>query len=246
MKKHEIEYALICNIGKMRRNNEDNFYCDGAIREDVNSTDEVALSGVVGSDTNELFAVFDGMGGEACGEVASFVAASHARLFARDRGEYEVYLYELAELLNEKVLEETEARSLVLMGTTAAMAQFCDDDVYILNAGDSRVYLLSKHELNRVSVDHTAAMYGSKAITKFLGFPGGEKLMPYIAEGKYKAGDVFLLCSDGVTDMVSDAEIAEILDRKLPAADLCRDLVDAALNAGGVDNTTAIVLRITK
>ena len=141
----------MCNVGRLRRNNEDNFYCDGKIREDVFSNDEVAFSGVVRSDTNELFAVFDGMGGEACGEVASFAAASHAELFARDRAQYEVYLYELAELLNDKVREETEARSLVLMGTTAAMVQFSGEDVYVLNAGDSRVYRLANRELRQIT-----------------------------------------------------------------------------------------------
>ena len=146
-----IEYACVCAVGRVRRNNEDNFYCDGHLREDVNSNDEVTLSGTVCSDTNELFAVFDGMGGEACGEIASFVAASHAELFVRDRDQYEEYLYELAEYLNEKVLEETAARSLVLMGTTAAMLQVCGDDIYILNAGDSRVYRLSHHELCQIS-----------------------------------------------------------------------------------------------
>lgn len=204
------------------------------------------LSGTVYSDTNELFAVFDGMGGEACGEVASFVAASHAALFARDRVEYEEYLYELSELLNDKVRDETEARSLVLMGTTAAMVEFAGEDLYVLNAGDSRVYRLAKHELKQLSVDHIALRYGGKAITKFLGMPGDDKLRPYIAMGQYKAGDVYLLCSDGVTDMLSDEDILAVIDDKRPLAESCRVLVDKALENGGVDNTTAILLRVNK
>lgn len=246
IKRFEIEYAVICNVGRIRRNNEDNFYCDGRIREDVFSNDEIALSGAVNSDTNELFAVFDGMGGEACGEVASFVAASHSELFTRDRDQYEVYVYELAELLNDKVREETEARSLVLMGATAAMVQIAGEDIYVLNAGDSRVYRLSSHELRQITQDHTAYMRGGKAITKFLGIPGDDKLHPYIAEGQLKAGDIFLLCSDGVTDMLTDDEILAIIDNKEPLPDSCRKLVDAALEKGGVDNTTAILLRIGK
>ena len=76
--------------------------------------------------------------------------------------------------------------------------------------------------------------------------PEGNPLAPYIAMGKYKSGDVYLLCTDGVTDMLSDSEIEAILDRKAPVGELCRSLVDAALERGGVDNTTAIVLRIAK
>ncbi len=242
----QIEYAVRCTVGKIRRNNEDNFYCDGVIREDVNSNDDVALSGTVSSDSNELFAVFDGMGGEACGEVASYVAASHTALFARDRAEYEEYLYELAELLNDKVREETEARSLVLMGATAAMVQFSGEDLYVLNAGDSRIYRLAEHELKQLSVDHAVMSYRGKAITKFLGLPGDDKLRPYIAMGKCKAGDSYLLCTDGVTDMLTDEEIAAIIDNPSPLADSCRALIDAAMERGGIDNTTAVLLRVRK
>lgn len=246
IRKYHVDYACVCSVGKLRRNNEDNFYCDGHIREDIYSNEDVELSGTVSADTNELFAVFDGMGGEACGEVASFVAATHAELFARDRLQYEEYLYELAEHLNEKVREETEARSLVLMGTTAAMLQISGEDIYVLNAGDSRVYKLSGHELRRISEDHISVGYGGKAITKFVGLPEGHRLAPYIAMGKYKAGDMFLLCSDGVTDMLTDDEIRLIIDDKRPVRVLCRELVDTALSKGGIDNTTAILLRMTK
>ena len=243
MRRNIVEYACVCSIGRRRRNNEDNFYCDGHIREEVNSLDDVLLSGKVSADTNELFAVFDGMGGEACGEVASYTAADESRIFAQNRMEYEEYLYELAEHLNEKVKEETEARSLVLMGTTAAMLQISGEDVYILNAGDSRIYKLSRHELRQISEEHIVFSGGGKAITKFLGLPEGHNLRPYIAMGKYKSGDIFLLCSDGVTDMLSDDEIRDIIDSKRELRTLARELVDAALEKGGIDNTTAILLR---
>ena len=246
MRRYKVEYACVCNVGRLRRNNEDNFYCDGQIRNDVDSIAETAFSGTVYSDTNELFAVFDGMGGEACGEIASYTAAAEARLFAEQRGSYEEYLYELAERLNERVREETEERSLVLMGTTAAMLQVSGEDIYILNAGDSRIYKLSRHELRQISEEHIAVTGSGKAITKFIGLPEGHSLNPYIAMGKYKAGDIFLLCSDGVTDMLSDDEILDIIDDKRELSESARALVDAALSRGGIDNTTAILLRFTK
>lgn len=246
MRKPGVEYALVCSVGKLRRNNEDNFYCDGTIREDIDSTQDVEISGTVGTDTNELFAVFDGMGGEACGEVASFAAADHARTFARCREAYGEYLYELAEQCNQKVLDETKERSLVLMGTTAAMLQVAPQDVYVLNAGDSRIYKLSDHVLRQISQEHIAVGYGGKAITKFFGMPEGHELEPYIAKGKYQVGDVFLLCSDGVTDMLTDDEIRLIIDDKSDLSVLARALVDAALEKGGVDNTTALLLRFVK
>ena len=151
MRKNKVEYAVVCVTGKVRRNNEDNFCCCGHIREDVNSVEDVAFCGTADADANELFAVFDGMGGEACGEVASYVAANQSLVFTRSKDAYQEYLYELALQINAKILQATEARSLVLMGTTAAMLQVCSEDVYILNSGDSRIYKLSGHELRQIS-----------------------------------------------------------------------------------------------
>lgn len=245
MRSYHIEYACISSIGKIRKNNEDNFYADSHIREDIHSVEDAVCKGEVRSDDNECFAVFDGMGGEALGEVASFVAASHTADFLKDKEHFEEYIYELSEILNQKVIEETAARSLVLMGATAAMAEFSKDTVYLLNAGDSRIYRLSRHELSQISTDHIARVWGGKAITKFLGLPEENgPLSPYIAEAKYRAGDIYLLCSDGVSDMLCDEEIEDILDQKKPCDVLCRELVDKSLERGGVDNTTAIVCKI--
>lgn len=245
MRSYHIEYAVISSTGKIRKNNEDNFYADNHIRDDINSVEEVFFKGEVSAENNECFAVFDGMGGEALGEVASFVAASHTQDFLTDKDHFDEYIYELSEILNRKVIDETQARSLVLMGTTAAMVQFHKDAVYLLNAGDSRIYRLSRHELSMLSTDHIARSWAGKAITKFLGLPEeAGALSPYLAEAKYHAGDIYLICSDGVSDMLSDEEIEQILDRKKSPDALCRELVDAALDKGGVDNTTAIVCKV--
>lgn len=246
MKRYQVEYACLCSVGRLRRNNEDNFYCGGHIREDVDSADDVAYSGCVSCDANELFAVFDGMGGESCGEVASFIAAEHSRSFLLENKPSGEYLYQLAEILNERVREETEARSLVIMGTTAAMLEVAGETVYIVNVGDSRIYKLSRHEMKQISREHIDVRYGGKALTKFLGMPEGHELDPYIAMGKYKAGDMFLLCSDGLTDMLSDEEITSIMDSKNDLNVVARELVDAALERGGIDNTTVILLRFKK
>lgn len=244
---HNVEYGCACTMGKLRRNNEDNFYCDGQLRLDPDSTEDVVLWGRVNTSENEMFAVFDGMGGEACGEVASFVAASNCKAFCEDKEQYDEYLYELSEMLNERILEETDARSLVLMGTTAAMIQFYKEEIYILNAGDSRIYRLSKNELKQISHDHTASGYGCKApLTKFLGTPESTGLNPYIARGSYKINDIYILCTDGVTDMIGENKLRELASEKKPLRDIAQNIVKEAVDCGGVDNATVIVCRITK
>ena len=234
-------------VGRLRKNNEDNFLCEEKCREDIYSMEDETVFGTVSSEENRMFAVFDGMGGEACGEVASLLAAQKAREFCQNRMEFEEYLYELGDILNRAVAEETAQRSLVLMGTTAAMIQFSKNDIYVLSAGDSRIYKLSKHELFQVSSDHIAHAYGKKALTKFLGMPNSdEPLKPFFAMGSYKVGDVYLLCTDGVTDMLTDSEMKTILDKKENLQTLTKDLVSAAMEKGGVDNATAILMKITK
>lgn len=245
VRKKTVEYAVVCSTGKIRKNNEDNFYCAGHIREDVNAVADVAYSGKVSAATNELFAVYDGMGGEACGEVASYIAASESAAFTRAKDAYTEYLKPLAAQINKKICEETEARSLVLMGTTAAMLQVSGDEIYILNSGDSRIYRLSNHALEQLSQEHVSVGYNAKAITQFLGMPEGYEASPYVARGKFKADDMYLLCSDGVTDMLSDEEICRIIDDRMDLDVLARALTDAALDRGGVDNITALLLRLS-
>ena len=243
MRSYHIEYSCISSLGKIRKNNEDNFYADSHIREDIHSTEDAVFSGEIKSDDNECFAVFDGMGGEALGEVASFVAASHTADFLKDKEHFDEYIYELSDILNQKVLEETQARSLVLMGTTAAMVQFSKDTVYILNAGDSRVYRLSHHELCQISTDHTARMWGGKAITKFLGLPEENgPLSPYLAEAKYRSGDIYLICSDGVSDMLTDDEIFSILNEEGTEEERIEKIIATANEHGGRDNMGIIFI----
>ncbi len=247
IRSYTVEYACACTVGKVRKNNEDNFYCDGQIRLDPYSVEDVVLSGKVRSTDNELFAVFDGMGGEACGEIASFAAAQNCMDFLEDKDEYQEYLYELSNVLNEKILEETKARSLVLMGTTAAMIQFYKEEIYILNAGDSKIFKLTKNKLNQISQDHVALGYSGKApLTKFLGIPDTNGLSPYIARGAYKVNDMFILCTDGVTDMIDEETLCDMLREKKPLKDIAENIINRANENGGCDNATLILCKIHK
>ena len=135
-----------------------------------------------------------------------------------------------------------------MMGTTAAMVQFGKDAVYVLNVGDSRIYKVSKKKMNMISQDHVAYGYPGKApLTKFLGLDSrDENLKPYIAMGKYKAGDTYLICTDGITDMLGEDEILSILNSEKDAKQTARDLVDKALESGGIDNLTAVVLQVQR
>lgn len=239
-------------MGNIRKNNEDNFYCDSKFRHDPNSTDEVFLCGKVSANDNHLFAVYDGMGGESCGEVASYIAASNSLEFCKNKAKYNDYLYELAYMLNNKIKQETKSRSLALMGTTAAMLQFNKKEIYLLNLGDSRIYKITDGEMTQLSHDHTVEGYNGKSpLTNFLGVPRDDHpYSPYIARGSYNKNDIFVLCTDGITDMIDDNSlknmICDMQKNNLNLSQIAKNIVSTALNNGGYDNATLILCRICK
>lgn len=245
-KTYIIDYGCGCTMGRVRRNNEDNFYCAGEIRTNPDSTDEVFLSGCVTSKDNETFAAFDGMGGEACGEIASYLAASNCQQFLKNKAHYDDYLYELSVMLNERVVAETKARSVVLMGSTAAMMQFGRKEIFILNSGDSRIYKCTQGELTQLSKDQVAKGYKGKApLTNFLGVPPEKRdFVPYIARGDYRNGDIFVMCTDGVTDMIGEENLTRLINEKTDLKSIAKNIIELAKECGGVDNATVIICRI--
>jgi protein phosphatase len=115
--------------------------------------------------------------------------------------------------------------------------------------GDSRAYRLRDGEFLQLSVDHVEKRPGREhrkaPLTQYLGFGSDEILLePHIAKGMIKRDDLYLLCSDGLTDMLSNFEISDIMINN-PEPETCvKKLIDAALEHGGRDNVTAIVCRL--
>jgi PPM family protein phosphatase len=228
------------DAGKVRANNED------------------AL--LVGEGRDEtLFAVADGIGGFEAGEVASRIAVDVLKELEPD-GSFEAAIREA----NRRILAVGRGdERLSGMGTTIVAARFGgtreEPKAEIAHVGDSRAYLLRGGELRPVTEDHSlvaelvrsgdltraqAAEHPQKnLITRALGAEDEVEVDTVVLP--VEAGDRFLLCSDGLTDMVPEARIAEILsdspdDPEVPA----RNLVSAALEAGGSDNVTVVVVDV--
>ena len=131
------------------------------------------------------------------------------------------------------------------------MAMVCFDrrQIYVCNVGDSRIYRLRDGELRQLSRDHVRQLVipgQSKApLSQYLGVDPDElRLTPAIVKGKLKLADTYLLCSDGLTDMVGEEEIRDILQAEPVTRSCAAALVDAALKNGGRDNVTVIVCSI--
>lgn len=249
----QLSAACGCNVGRVRKNNEDNFYFDGKSLPEENN----GLGGCIVKKTfleNEvLFAVFDGMGGEEYGEIASFTATETAKDKSDRNRRYttgsRAFLQQLCIEMNRTVCKRQEELHVSNMGTTAAMLLFVPDEVYACNLGDSRIYRLRDDEFSQISVDDVErvpeGVHRKAALTQFLGVPEDElSLEPHIVKCELNHGDVYLICSDGLTDMVSNLDICAILRQHISVKQSVQHLISQALKNGGCDNTTVIVIRI--
>ena len=249
---YQIEYAYTCHIGKIRNNNEDNFWCCGDSLEAQNQGMSHIRSGYMKQSEYPLLAVFDGMGCESCGEMAAFLAAEacgeHFKT-AKDgiRNDPEEFLNEICESMNQAICDYGRTNKINSMGTTAALLAFAEDAVYSCNLGDSRIYKSDREKFYQISQDHVLgrSLFGKAPLTQYLGMEEENlQLEPSISRQEIKIGDRFLLCSDGITDMLSDGEIADILSRDIPVAKTVEILVDRALKKGGRDNITVVLCEI--
>ena len=247
----KIVAACSSNIGKKRPQNEDNFYFGGKILPEKNDGTKKTLKLRKNSRHGLLVGVFDGMGGEACGEVASHIAASEAAKFVKSNkaGDPVAFFHKLCDIQNRSICRETNELRNGRMGTTSVCLLFLKDEVYSCNLGDSRSYRVRNGEMIQLSVDHTETpVIGSRRkprITQCLGvFPDEADLHPAIEKGLLESGDGFIMCSDGLTDLVTDDEICRFLSETRFPADCVDGLISLALERGGKDNVTVIVCRV--
>ena len=247
-----LSAACGCTTGKIRKNNEDNFYFDGQILPADNNGSLSTLVRSTDPDRGLLLSIFDGMGGENFGEQASYAAAACMRdtvAALRTRPEDDgSFLVELCEKMNASVNKAKETYLTSHMGTTMVAFLFMQGSVYSCNLGDSKSYLLRGNVLRLLSEVHAdtwsmALSGGKKApITQFLGIDPEEFMIePYLFKQEYRTGDRYLLCSDGISDMLEDDRIAAILREAPDAKNAVENLIAAAMSAGGKDNATAIV-----
>ena len=251
----ELEAACLCDMGRIRKNNEDNFYFDRQILDEDNAGLNEPLC-LHASEGAVCFAVFDGMGGHADGQTAAHLAA---RVFQRDcipveRSKMlsETFFSTAVRHMNDTVCIEAE-RLNNNMGTTAVILGFCEESVYLCNVGDSRAYRFRQGQMTQISIDHTevippflrTARHKKPRLSQCIGISSEELLLePYLAQGAIESGDVFLLCSDGLSDMVMPDEISRVLGSGQNADECVRALIELALSHGGKDNITVIVIRV--
>ncbi|HEX3158784.1 MAG TPA: Stp1/IreP family PP2C-type Ser/Thr phosphatase [Gemmatimonadaceae bacterium] len=214
--------------------------------------------------TRGIFIVADGMGGHAAGEVASEMAVQilTRELLDHDEpdGELPGRLAEAVRQANRAIYHRTMAEvEKQGMGTTASVLLLFGNRYLIGQVGDSRVYLLRDGVLRQLTKDHSyvqeqvdaglltleQARYHpySNVITRCVG--ASERVEPDIYEGELQPGDLFLVASDGLTGMVDDRRLQQLLTSRAAPARQVDALIAEANGRGGLDNITAIVVQVS-
>jgi len=240
--------AAKTDLGRVRENNEDKF-------EYYVSEDPAMLA-----TRGHVYVVCDGMGGHEAGQIASeLTCKTFIDVYVNHPATDPVVAMAAAVgAANRFVLDN--ARTFPKrrgMGTTLTAIILLQDQAYTVNVGDSRSYRLRNGELLRLTMDHTVIEEYVKAgmltpeqaenhphkhvLTRAIG--GDADVRPDIEAHELKAGDTFLLCSDGVMNHVSDETLGELLRTKLPA-EAAWAIVGQALFGGGSDNTTVMIVRV--
>jgi len=247
-----IKFAALSDVGMRRANNQDAYATLPA-----DSPERFARRG-------HLFVVADGMGAHAAGELASQMAAEKITQYYLKQSPVEAAtaLRLAVQGANADIHRRgQENPEFFNMGTTASSIAITPEGVIVAHVGDSRVYRVRDGKLEQLTFDHSLVweMQASgqvhpnsslrhsipkNVITRSLG-PSEEVLVDMEGPFPVKKGDVYLLCSDGLTGQVADEEIGPLID-SLPPEQATRVLVDLANLRGGPDNTTTVIIQVTE
>lgn len=253
----KITYQAACGcfVGNGGRANEDNFYFNRKRLQVSNQGLKHPLKSAGDTDSPLVFAVFDGMGGGSMGEVAAHIAS---RCFSEECKKLEELaipgkeiLYSSCKEANAQIVQYQNDQQLSTMGTTVAALYFNAEEVVACNVGDSKIFRIRDNTMIQISMDHTdekimkaIGVCKKPVLLQYLGSANqGMALDPFISKGEVYPGDTYVLCTDGVTDAVTLAELYE-LSVCNEAEETVKNILTRVDEVGGTDNATAIVIKI--
>jgi protein phosphatase len=231
---------VISDIGLVRETNEDSYICDPP----------------------HLFIVADGMGGHVAGEIASKLAISTVNAYIQEhvgKDNLEILLKDAIIQANTSIYQMALSKEEFSgMGTTVTASYIDGDIIYWGHVGDSRMYLLRNGKLNQLTNDHSLVweLVQSGNITRDEAYVHPKRNLLTRAVGtsclitvdtgfvQWKPGDIVLMCTDGLTNMVSEQNICTLMQRTdCEISSIVEQLVNQAKDAGGFDNITVILLK---
>lgn len=264
-----VEAAVCCSIGR-RKNNEDNFYANGKYMEREQMNNGCQYRATITNDL-QMYAVCDGMGGAEFGEEASLKAVKALKRYQDScaQPDNSKHLGKMIDETSQSIDQISLSKNMESgsCGSTIALLILRNNCFRTVHVGDSRVYRFRDGELKRmtrddsevqdmvdrgeITLDQAWTHPRKNVITRHLGMPtGGTILIPAISPRQpLRAGDRFMICSDGVSDQLHDTMIRNIMTRTMPAKDVADLIVRTALrdaDRAGInsDNITCIILDV--
>ncbi|MBF0405586.1 MAG: Stp1/IreP family PP2C-type Ser/Thr phosphatase [Nitrospirae bacterium] len=248
--KPTIEY--LTNQGKVRKNNEDSVWASEIIRNGVNQL--------------SVFIIADGMGGYEGGEIASGNAVEYVIKCVKDskfatmldgNKQIKSFLSETVDNINRLIYKENQIqKNKSSMGTTLTIGIQKDDEIHLANVGDSRAYLIRGQSIEQITTDHSVAWEyldngviseeeardhsRKNELTRSVGT--GATVEADIYTRQIKPNDYLVFCTDGLTNMVTDKEIRDIVLKERSVKKAGAGLIELANDRGGTDNISVIVV----
>ena len=242
-----LEYALLLDRGLARQRNEDR--CGAFVPRDQ----------ALRAERGHLFVVADGVGGHAAGDVAAEIAIESIQktYFEGEWHSVEAALRAAFGAAHQAILDAASTPARAGMGAATVAAAVNGDQLVVAHVGDARAYLIRTGETRRLTLDHSWAQEQVTAgrltpeeaqihryrhvITRALGVDVDGR--PDVTEYTVQPGDTLLLCSDGLSDVAEDEDLANAVDAR-DAEEITRALVDLALSRGSSDNISVIAVRV--
>lgn len=251
----KIFFEVATTVGKIRLKNQDNFYVNGKMKKEE---DEDCIWKGISERNSQVYAICDGMGGEDKGEVASSIAVQTLNnFFLKGKINWSEYIKKV-----NRIIYEYQIKYHINMGTTFAAICIEKSKLISVNVGDTRIYRIRNSEIRQLSKDHNeyqmmvdagikvkedVARKRRSRLTQFLGLSDEEfDIEPYLIEkNDIIPGDCYLICSDGLYEVLTDAQIIKIIEDNIEEKkESCEALIKQAVELGSTDNITAILIHI--
>lgn len=258
-----LEIAAVTDIGRRRASNEDNFFVNGAFIDHY----KVKAERFESVDTEEVhvLAVCDGMGGLSDGNVAAMIGVTTLSDYAdelqtiRTGEDASFTANRIVRTANDRILKKIKKNGKK-MGSTFAMLVATVDCLYACNLGDSEIFIKTQFGMERLSKPQTFAQeladsgaipenqttrfYGRNQLSKYLGMDNIKALKPNECSAEIRTGDILLICSDGVSDVLASHSIYATLSSDRPVSEIADTLIEKALRKNGGDNMTVVIARV--
>lgn len=253
---YKIEASCGCFIGTERENNEDNFFFNQKHLSKINRGLSEPLQYNCSSESAQVFAVFDGMGGEVDGETAAYIASE---IFTEEVRKLDFlvitgkqFFANACKKINSAICDYSRKHQCIKTGSTIAAFFAFQDEIFSCNIGDSKIFRLRGGKLMQISKDHTdeqilkdMRISKNPSLLQYLGIPENEmQIEPFITRGEIAAGDIYIACSDGITNAISIQELYNICLHEKTSYNITDKIIDRAKQLGACDNSTLISLKI--